>query len=108
VKQMNVEDLWDLSLPSLDIIAKTLNKEVKEEGEESFIKTRTNANKTLELKFEIVKHIIKVKMEEAEAKKTAEEKKAKKELIMNLIAEKQVEGLKNKSVEELLKEVEAL
>jgi len=106
--QLNVEDLWDLSLTSLDTIAKGLNKQVKEAAEESFIKTRSAANKVLELKLEIVKYVIKVKMAEAEEKANAVEKKAKKEKLLSLIAEKQDEGLKAKSIEELQKELEAI
>jgi len=105
---ITTEDLWDLSLESLDKLAKSLNKEVKEQEEESFIKTRTVSNKTLDLKFEIVKHIINVKLAEEAEKKTKAEKAAKRAQIMELIGKKQVETLEGKSIEELTKELELL
>ena len=100
-----VEDLWTLPLEDLDTVAKGLKKELAESEDESFIKKRTTANKTIELKFELVKHIISVRMAEADEKKLAVEKAAKKEMIKNLIAEKAVEGLKAKSIEELQAEL---
>ena len=103
-----VEDLWTLPLEDLDTVAKGLKKELAESEDESFIKKRTTANKTIELKFELVKHIISVRMAEADEKKLAIEKAAKKETIKALIAEKAVEGLKAKSIEELQAELAGL
>ena len=100
-----VEDLWDLPLlgekASLDSIAKWLNKAIKEESEESFVVKKTIANAVLNLKFEIVKHIIDVKLEEAERREKAAETKAKKERIMAILEEKQDDDLKSKSADEL-------
>jgi hypothetical protein len=102
------EDLWDLSLDSLDLLAKSLNKQVKDASEESFIKTKTKASKELELKFEIVKYIINVKLAEKEAKAIAIEKAQKKEQIRELIAKKELSSMESKSLEELQKEFDAL
>lgn len=105
VGNLNVEDLWDLPLVnskvSLDLLAKKLNKEIKENEEESFVVERSTANTTLKLKFDIVKHIIKVKLEEKEASEKAVKNKAKKEKIMTIIAAKEDETLTNMSVEDL-------
>lgn len=105
---ISVEDLWDLSLESLDAIAISLNKKLKESQTESFIKTKTKDTTELELKFNIVKHIIDVKLSEAEARKSAAEKRAKKQKLMDLIAKKQDAELEGKSVDELMKELAAL
>ena len=105
---ISVEDLWDLSLESLDAIAISLNKKLKESQTESFIKTKTKDTTELELKFNIVKHIIDVKLSEAEARKNAAEKRAKKQKLMDLIAKKQDAELEGKSVDELMKELAAL
>lgn len=105
---ISVEDLWDLSLESLDTIAISLNKKLKESQTESFIKTKTKDTTELELKFNIVKHIIDVKLSEAEARKNAAEKRAKKQKLMDLIAKKQDAELEGKSVDELMKELAAL
>ncbi len=108
IGSLSTEDLWDLTLPSLDALAKSLNKEVKEESEESFIKSKSKANEILELKFEIVKHVIKVKLEEAEAKKTLAEKKARKAYITEILNKKKDEALSSKSIEELEAELSNL
>jgi N-acetylmuramic acid 6-phosphate (MurNAc-6-P) etherase len=92
----------------LDLLAKSLNKELKESSEESYIKAKTTANKLVELKFEIVKHIIVVKLEEAEAKKTAADKRAQKQKIMQLIDEKKDAALSAKSLEELQAELDKM
>ncbi len=105
---MNIEDLWDLNLESLDRLAKSLNKELKEQEEESFIKTRTVANKTLEAKFELVKYIITVKLKEAEEKELKVQKAAKKQQLLDLIGRKEIQSLENKSIEELTAELQAL
>lgn len=105
---ISVEDLWDLSLESLDAIAISLNKKLKESQTESFIKTKTKDTTELELKFNIVKHIIDVKLSEAEARKNAAEKRAKQQKLMDLIAKKQDAELEGKSVDELMKELAAL
>lgn len=59
---LKVEDLWDLSLEALDAIAKSLNKQIKDGTEESYIKAKTETNTLLQLRFDIVKHIIDVKL----------------------------------------------
>lgn len=100
---LSVEDLWDLPLIQLDNIAIALNKKLQESKTESFIKTRTKDTTELELKFNIAKHIIDVKLQEQEDRLLESEKKAK-----DLMAKKQDAELEGKSLEELAKELEAL
>lgn len=97
-----VEDLWDLKLEDLDAIAVNLNDKIEKLGKKSFIGKRTSATDT-ELSFEIVKYIIGVKIEEADARKTKAEKAAKKQHLLGLLEEKQNEELKSKSIDELKK-----
>lgn len=80
----------------------------RESQTESFIKTRTKDTTELELKFNIVKHIIDVKLQEQEERIVAAEKKAKRQKILDLMAKKQDAELESKSYEELAKELEAL
>jgi len=108
---LTVEDLWDLPLTgkvSLDNIAKQLNKEIKESSEESFVIKKTEKNNILELKFELVKYIIKVKLSEIETAEKAKVLKEKKQKIMELIQEKENESLKSKSLEDLQKMLDDL
>lgn len=105
---INTEDLWDLKLEDLDKLAKSLNKELKESEEESFIKTKTLANKKIEDHFEIVKHVITVKLAEKQAKVEAIEKQQRKAFLKELIDKKEIEEVSNKTLEDLKKEYEEL
>ena len=53
------------------------------------------------LQIEIVKHIVSVKLAEAEARKNAEANRAKRQQILGILADKQESDLKNKTPEEL-------
>ena len=75
--ELSVEDLWDLSLESLDTIAKAVNKKLKDESEESFIGKKSSNNAVLELKMDILKEVIEVKLKEKEAKASRVIKSAK-------------------------------
>lgn len=106
--EISTEDLWSLPLVhqsgcALDDIAKGLNKQIKESVEESFVKPADTTNAKLALKFDIVKHIIAVRLEEADRAKQAAARKERKELLGALIAEQQVGELRAKGLEELQK-----
>ena len=105
---LSAEDLWDLSLPSLDTIAKAVNKKLKEESEESFISAKSSANETLELKLEVLKHIIGVKLAEKEATKSRMERLAKIHQLKELAVTKANEQLASKSLEEIQKMIAEL
>lgn len=99
--QLATEDLWDLSLESLDTIAKAVNKQLKAETEESFIGKKSKANETLELQLEILKHIISVKLQEKEIKAQRAERNAKLAQLRELAASKTNEALAGKSLEDI-------
>ena len=111
---LTVEDLWQLPLQSktgfdLDSVAKEANRQLKEVTEESFVSTTTNPSKAVnELRLEVVKHIIAVKMAENEAKRTAADKVAKREKILGILASKEEDALKGMTREELLKQLNEL
>lgn len=105
---LNVEDLWRLPLAELDKLAIALNKQLKESSEESFIKAKSKDNKLLELRFDIVKHIIETLLSEDEEKKKAADKRAKREQLLELIAKKKNQELEGKSLEELEAELTKL
>ena len=105
---INVEDLWDLKVEDLDKVFKTLNAEVKKQEEESLLQKKSEEDTALDVQIEIVKYIVKVKLEEKEAREQASAKKAQKQKIMSIIASKQDEALQNSSIEELQKMLAAL
>ena len=104
---LSVEDLWDLPLTTtgtgatLDNIAKNLNRQIKEADTESFVVTATKADAELQLKFELVKHIISVRLSENEAARTAKERKEQKQKLAEILDRKKNAALENLSVEEL-------
>lgn len=105
---VSTEDLWDLALTSLDELAKSLNKQVKELAEESFIEVKSTANEKLELAFEVVKHVIRVKLAEKQERELAKEKAAKRQQIMELINQKKNEQLSQMNVADLENMLETL
>ena len=105
---ISVEDLWDLSVQNLDTVFKALNAEVKQAKEESLLTTKSTEEAILDAKIEIVKHIVNVKLEEAEQRTKAAEKREQKRRLQELIATKQDEALQGKSVEELQAMLSAL
>lgn len=105
---ISVEDLWDLSVESLDSIYKTLNKQIKQSEEESLLATKTSVDTELEVQIAIVKHIVSVKLTEQEAREKAAAKKAQKQKIMAIIATKEDEALQNSSVDDLRKMLDEL
>lgn len=111
---LSVEQLWDLPLQSrnqfdLDTVAKTVNRQLNAVTEESFVSVRENpAKETLSLKLEIVKHIISVKLQEAEEARNKANKASEKEKLLRLLDEKQNEALRALTPEEIQERLKAL
>jgi hypothetical protein len=111
---VTVEDLFDLPLTvrnggaSLDNVAKGIARQIRETETESFVLTTSKADTILQLKLEIVKHVIAIKKAEADAADKAAEKKATKQKILAIIADKKDEQLKGSSIEDLEKQLETL
>lgn len=114
--QITVEDLWDLPLtsgtnkPNLDDIAKAAHREVRNSAEtESFVTPASSAgNDVLQLKFELVKHIIDVRIAERNAAAEATKRRETKQRILEIVAGKEDEALRGKTLEELKAMAEAM
>lgn len=106
--QISVEDMWDLPVMELDKIFKTLNKQVKTSQEESLLETKSKEDEVLETQIEIVRHIVSIKQQEANEKLREKERKVQKQRIMEIMADKQDEALKGKSIDELQKMLDEL
>jgi hypothetical protein len=105
---LNTEDLFDLSLESLDAIAVNLDKKVESGGKKSFIGKRDTSTSENESKLEIVKFVIQTKLEEAEARKNRAEKASQKEFLASLLEKKRMAQLEGLSIEEIQKQIDAL
>ncbi|AGF88613.1 hypothetical protein PJM36_0125 [Salmonella phage vB_SenM_UTK0005] len=102
---LSVEQVWDLNLNALNEMAKDLSRQVKEAAsdEEDFIGVKSAVDSQLQLRFDIVKAIIGVKLKERDESATAAERKANNQAIMELIQRKKQQELEGLSVEELEK-----
>lgn len=105
---ITVEDLWDLSIESLDVIYKQLNALAKQSSEESLLNKKTDEDKLIDMKIEIIKHIVSVKQEEAAARLKAVENRVKKQKLISVLKAKEEDELQNKSVEEIQKMLDEL
>lgn len=105
---VSTEDLYDLSVRDLDAVFKTLNGQVKQAKEESLLDTKSDEDKVLELKIEIVKYIVQVKLNEENVRLKAKENKEQKQKLYSILATKQETELQNKSVEEIQKMIDEL
>ena len=114
--QLSVEDLWDLPLESakgisLDGLAIAHHQQIKDGTEVSFVRkdsARSIEHEIARLKFDIVKHIIDVRMAENEEMARIRANREQKQRILELIAQKQDESLAGKSIEDLMAMVERL
>lgn len=112
--ELNVEQLWDAPLRSndnfnLDVIAKGVNRMLKDATEESFVATRPNSAATrLTAALDIVKHVIGVKLEDEARAKRRMEAREEKEKLLAILAEKQDGKLSELSEKELKKKIAAL
>lgn len=102
------EDLYDLTTRQLDEIYKSLKREEKANEEESLLDNQSDENVELAVKIEIVKDIVKDKLQSIEDRNKAAEIREKKNKILDILARKQDEDLQSKSVEELVKMLEEL
>lgn len=110
---LSVEDLWDLPLESarsisLDTVAIAISRQIKDADDTSFVRPKTVTSAKLKLKLDIVKRIIEVRLEEKAAKEAAADKKAKRERVLEILADKRDESLRSKGEAELEKMLEEL
>jgi len=98
---ISTEDLWDLSLENLDTIYQSLSRKLRESQEDSLLVKETATNEALTLKVNIIKHIVEVRLTERKAREDELYKTSRKERLLAILADKQDEELKGKSVDEL-------
>lgn len=98
---ITIEDLFDLSLQNLNTLAIMLDEKVNEAPKKSFIEELPAEENDDELRFNIVKDVINIKLKARKDNIDKAQKDAQKKRIAKLIAKKQDEALENKSIEEL-------
>lgn len=100
---LSIEQLFTLNQTQLAAVVKGCKKVLKGENDDelSFLDETSKINKEDQLRFDIAKDIYLTKKAEAEEVRTKAERKAFEQKILSLIAEKQEDSLKGKSIEEL-------
>lgn len=106
--QLSVEEIWDLSLTSLDVIAKAVNKQLKEEDEESFIGKKTSKSSDNSLRLEVLKYVIGVKMEEADKASARAANREQRRFLEGLLEKKKLDKLEGMSLEEIQAQLAAI
>ena len=99
----STEDLWDLSVEELDSIYSALCAKQESTKKATLLSTRTRENSIIDLQIDIVKHIVEVKLKEAENRAAAKERKAKRDKIMERLAAAQDAEMDKLSIAELQK-----
>lgn len=111
---LSVEDLWTLNLknargPSLNEVAQLCDQALKQEpATKSFVDDNPDVDPALQLRMDIVLHIIDIKKSEAAARETANAKAAQKQKLLGLLDQAQNAELAKKTPEELRAMLDAL
>lgn len=98
---LSVENLWDLSLQSLDKLAVKLAELKEKSTNKSFLSDKTEADELATLRFELVLDILNTKKEWQDANNKKQENKAHNEKILRLIETKESEALAGMTIEQL-------
>lgn len=99
--KLATEDLFDLSLVDLNNLAIALDKKLSETPRKSFISDIAPDTQEDELRFNIVKDVITIKLAERNAAQNAKAKAAEKAQLMEILHRKKNEALENLSVAEI-------
>lgn len=104
---LSVEHLWELPLTSvqgvsLDGIAVDLHRQMKNDNI-SFVNPEQQTNARLQLKFDVVRHIIEVRLAEKKAADEAHNRSERKQKLLGIIARKEDAALEGQPLEELRK-----
>ena len=105
---ISVEDLWDLPLPALDSIFKSLNAKAKQAQEESLLKSKTKEDEETAIKIQIIRYIVGVKQTEAAAREKAKKNKEMKQRLLEIKAtreDKRLEDLSDADLDKMISEL---
>jgi hypothetical protein len=94
-------DLFDLSFTDLNKLSITLDKKLSETPRKSFISDIAPDTQEDELRFNIVKDVITLKLVERNAAQNAKAKAAEKAQLLEILHRKQNEALESLSVAEI-------
>ncbi len=97
------EQLWDLKLTTLDGMAKDLRRKLREAEDESLLDTKSQDLSDVQLSYDIIAHIVKVRLEEAKEKEQAQANAEVRRRAQEILARRKDEALEQLPEAELLK-----
>jgi hypothetical protein len=110
--QCTVEDLWNLSLEDLDFIYKDLRRNQRDVEEDSLLGEESgfagSIREVLKVKIDVVKYIVEIRLKERNAAKNTQIRAQKRARLLEILADKEHEELRDKSVEELKELIDEL
>lgn len=106
--QLSVEEMWDLSLTSLDNIHKSISKGLKDDSGEGLFTTQSDSYTEDHLRLDVIKHIFVAKQEAATLVKAKQEKQTHLYTLKQLKETKEIEALGSKSLEDIDKMIAEL
>lgn len=98
---ITTEDLWKLSLTHLDDLAVKLYTELNTNVRYSFIQDVSKENSELQIKFDIVKYILDIRLEEKKQQELKVERTQQKQKLLEILDQKKNESLTQLSIEEI-------
>jgi len=112
---LTVEDLWDIPLSStsptranLDDIARGLHRRLRNDEDVSFVEPDRKSDATVQTMFDLVKRVIEVRLAENAAARSLREKAEKKQQLLSILKDRELDAFKTMPVDELRKAIEAL
>ena len=111
--RISAEDLWDLPLTSakranLDDIARELYLQLKSGADVSFVNAAQKSDPTIQFKFDLVKHVIDVRLAENAAAAAASANKERKQKLLDVLQQVESKDLMGKSPDEIRAMIAAL
>lgn len=108
---VSVEDLWHLpmvGIGSIDELAITMDKEIKSQSQDSFVKPKDPVSKELQAKFDLVLDVIETRTKELNLRANAAAKKIERDKLLGAKVRMQDKELEGLSVEEIDEKLAAL
>ena len=103
--EITTEDLWKLSLENLDAMARKIRKEINETSEESLLTSKVQKTSKLQLAYDIIVHIVKVRLEEKDRKEKRQAQQQKLELLQETLMKKEIEKVTSMSEDDIRKTI---
>ena len=105
---LTVEQLWELTPEELNSMYQKLRAEQKKETEDTLLTTTESKDENLDISIEIIKYIVKDKLDERERQQKAKEIKEQKQKLLAVLAQKEDAALNEKSIDEIRAMIENL